>query len=269
MYKNFWQDAMTSKQVMLIFVSLLSLTIAGCSFMPDPPTDPMSLDTGIYPRRQLWAVVPLRNESGTSDVNGARIADTLASQLELQQGIDVLPINRVLAAMENMQLPEVTNANEALTLRHVLKVDALVVGYISVYDPYDPPKIGLGIELYADDELPWFAQVNNLTGLQQSAVEKTNPVGQHISAYDDSPQRQPITAVNGFFDASTPGIRRLLKKYARDHGQDERDRKTWRTYRLSKDLYTEFVANIVCQRLMTAENQRLNPTSTNAHADTQ
>ncbi|QQE11220.1 hypothetical protein JD969_17240 [Planctomycetota bacterium] len=254
---------MTSKQFMLIIVTLLTLTtLTGCSLFESKKTDPMDpISTGIYPRRQLWAVVPLRNESGTALVvdKGARIADTLAAQLETQPGIDVIPVNRVLAAMESLQITQITTPAEALTLRHVLEVDALVVGSITAYNAYDPPKLGIGVELYVNDKLPWFNGVGDLSVLQQSATDKlSHPIGSTASTYAQ-PQgvRQPLTVAVGYFDAGDPGTQDLLKLYASGRGVNQKDKYAWRLWRINMDLYTEFVANIVSDRLMKLEVKRL------------
>ncbi|WP_145075937.1 hypothetical protein [Poriferisphaera corsica] len=255
---------MTSKQVMLILAATLLLQVlAGCTLFQSEKIDPMDVQsTGIYPRRQLWAVVPLRNESGSAldPDRGARIADTLAGRLETQPGIDVLPVNRVLAAMESLQMTEITTPAEALTLRHVLEVDALVVGTISAFDAYDPPKLGLGIELYVDDNLPWFRGVGDLSTLQQSSTDTlSRPVGSNNSAYQQNRSHQPLTVAVGYFDAAEPGTRDLLKQYAKDRGVKPSDKNNWRLYRINMDLYTEFVAHIVSDRLMQSETLRLNP----------
>ncbi|WP_432799484.1 hypothetical protein [Poriferisphaera sp. WC338] len=259
---------MTSKQVMLFFVLLLSAhAMAGCSytkkyyqkyFGEEQLVDPMSMDTGIYPRRQVWGIVPLRNESGSSSVRGAHLADKLAGQLETQPGIDVLPVNRVLAAMDALEYTEITSPEQALTLRRVLEVDALIVGTVTAYDPYDPPRLGLAIELYVDDQLPWFSQIGDLTELQRAPIDTKTRTNQRATAAESKAlYRQPLTVANGYFDAAEPGTRKLLQEYAKGRGVNEKDKNVWRLYRINMDLYTEFVTNIVSRRLMQAELNRL------------
>ena len=262
------QDAMTSKQVMLIFALLLSAHFAtGCVKTTDfidevltgtPLVNPMPTDTGIYPRRQIWAIVPFRNESGSSSVREAHLADILVGQLETQPGIDVLPVNRVLAAMDALEFNHITTPQQALTLRRVLEVDALIVGTVTAFDPYDPPTVGIGIELYVDNNLPWFSHIGDLTELQRAPIDTKTRTAEGYSPQENAAlMKQPLTVVNGYFDAAEPGTRKLLQAFAAGRGVDEKDPNAWRLYRIDIDLYSEFVANTVSRRLMQAEKERL------------
>ena len=244
---------MTSEQVLLMLMALvLCVCTGGCQSEHHDKDDHLS--TGIYPRRQLWAVVPLRNESGSLNADGTRIADHLVNQLENEPGIDTLPVNRVLAAMEAMNLAGVNSPAEALALRRTLGVDALIVGTITAFDPYDPPQLGLTVELYVDQRLPWFNDPETIRRLSRAAVDgQTRPVD------DSAGADQPISVVSGFFDAADPGTRKRLQMYASRRGVEPNDRNVWRLYRISMDLYTEFVTHTVSSRLMDAEAARLAP----------
>src|SRR4051812_20156380 len=48
----------------------------------------------------LWAVVPLRNESGTSIVNVGAMSDKLVNAAEEVRGIRCVPLNRTIQAMQ-------------------------------------------------------------------------------------------------------------------------------------------------------------------------
>ena len=88
-------------------------------------------------------MAPLRNESGSIQADGGSIADHLTKHLENASNLDVIPVNRVLAAMARLEYGRVTSPTEARHLLHSLSVDGLVVGSITAYDPYDPPKVRL------------------------------------------------------------------------------------------------------------------------------
>ena len=93
-------DAMTSEQVRLIWMRLLLpavviAVLAGCQKTPVEHTL-----TSPYNERQVWAVAPLRNETGSRHANGLVMADELTRVFENVQGIDALPVNRVLEAMD-------------------------------------------------------------------------------------------------------------------------------------------------------------------------
>ena len=146
------QEALTSKQIMLILSSVwllwATLVLAGCDMRQRA-----AVVTSPYERRQVFAVAPLRNESGNRYADGLNLADKLAQQLALTRGIDVLPVNRTLAAMHALGFGQITEVRQARQLQRALGVDGLVVGTVTAYDPYNPPKLGLALELYVDGQL--------------------------------------------------------------------------------------------------------------------
>jgi len=138
---------MKSEQAMWMVLALVVLS-AGCHYR-GARHQPQRLSAP-YGDRQVWAVVPLRNESGSLHADGLKAADQLAQRLETVMGLDTIPVNRVLAAMRSLKMSDVSDAKDVIELRNVLGVDAVVVGTITAYDPYDPPKLGIAIELYFD-----------------------------------------------------------------------------------------------------------------------
>jgi hypothetical protein len=242
---------MTSEKVLqttLALTCLLTcLAAVGCRTAGDPDAA-----AGLYPARQVWAVAPLRNESGSQAVDPARVADHLARQLELAPGIDVLPVNRSLAAMQSLGLTAITDKNAAIALRRTLDVDALVVGSVTAWEPYSPPKLGLSVELYGDSDRPWFVTPERVRALSRAATdEMSRPIG--VETHDD----QPVTVVSGYFDAASPAIRRSIQRYAQQRGAHDDMVASWRPYMLSMDLFTEYAATRVRERLLDAEAGRL------------
>ena len=217
--------------------------------------------------RQVWAVAPLNNESGSQAVDALRLSDRLVGHFERVAGVDTVPLNRVLAAMERLELPAVTTVNQALALRRALDVDGLVVGVVSAYDPYDPPKLGLIVELYHGDRAP-YASVN-VRNLRHAAVEQ-----------DARPHRepaagpaQPVSRVSAFFDAADPYVQQQLEAYGRQHSVADDDKVRTgiltkydpigpRLYRISSDLYGDFATFQVVRRLIDEEARRLHPEPT-------
>src|SRR5690606_14752642 len=101
-----------------------------------------------YETRQIWAIAPLRNESGSLYADGVKMADHLAYQLENAEQLDVLPVNRTLRAMNALGMRQINTRQDAMRLLQTLGADALVVGNITAYNPYDPPRLGIALELY-------------------------------------------------------------------------------------------------------------------------
>lgn len=241
---------MKSEQAMWMVVLLVVLT-AGCTYRGAQKPQRLSAP---YGDRQVWAVVPLRNESGSLHADGLKAADQLAQRLETVMGLDTVPVNRVLAAMQSLQMSGVSDARDVVELRTVLGVDALVVGTLTAYDPYDPPKLGIAIELYFDPQRE-SAHATNLRELVRAGTDDTTPPEQTHKL------RRPVSVVSGFYDASDPAVHEQLVTYAATRGdQDEADpERSWRLYQIDMDLYTEFVTYLVSKQLLRVEQERLAP----------
>lgn len=245
---------MTSKKAMLSIEArwlwrglacLLLLSAGGCGFGPPPLDQPKRFPTP-YPAIKTWAVVPLRNETGTTQADGTAMADRLTQQLQQVEGIRVLPVNRVLEAMTATEITALDSTAKVYRLMEVLGVDGLLIGTLSAWDPYEPPKIGLTVQLYSREVSdPAAPDPRKLT---RAATDDWLP-GIRES-------RQPIATVSQHFDAADGDTLRYLQHYA--HGRVPPDSPAgWRRYLLSMDLYAEFVSHEVMRRLFAAEWKRL------------
>lgn len=256
-----WQEAMTSKQVKLILAMGL---LVGCTSDPRAHAPPLN---NPYGQRTVWAVAPLRNESGSAYADGARLADHLARQLEHAGDLDVMPVNRVLAAMTALKMPEVASPAQAVQLQRTLGAAGLVVGTVTAYDPYDPPKVGLQLELFAAALDPAASSVD-VRELVRSPAFTPAPAR--------AAQARPVSAVSAVIDASDPAMQEPMRAYAA--GRSPQDRRpsaiqsfaashglggdpdhAWRRYRISMDLFVEFASYVMSRRLLEAETQRLSP----------
>lgn len=239
---------MTSKQVMWV---LAAMTLAGCSlFRPDPRSHVLQSP---YQTRRIWAVLPLRNESGSLAVSGVELADRLTEQIQTINGIEALPVNRVLAALQLMELRGISTPGQARALLAALGADGLIVGTITAYDPYDPPKIGLALELYTQPAVE--RHELDLQRLLASATDdaaRTQPVA---TPADAAPQ--PVSTISGLWQASDPLVRKKLVSYTHERGPEKPGEEAWRRYRTNINLYSEFVARTAIADLLQAESQRL------------
>ncbi len=236
---------MTSKQVLLLIAT--ALLIGGCSLLEGRGADPLHSP---YLTRRVWAVAPLRNESGSLQADGQSLADDLVGHLENASNLDVLPVNRVLAAMEALDIAEVSTPAEAKQLLRALGVDGLVVGTITAYDPYDPPKLGLAVELYVNEQVEYYDSLNVRALAQASTDPGTLP--------DPPALIQPINSVSAVLDASDPVVRKRLMRYAVNRGQ-VKETGSWHLYRISMDLYSDFASYVMSWRLLRAETLRVTP----------
>lgn len=243
---------MKSEQAMWMVLALVVCT-AGCQYRGAKKPQNLSAP---YGDRQVWAVAPLRNESGSLHADGLKTADQLAQRLETVMGLDVLPVNRVLAAMQSLEMREIATTEDAIQLRGVLGTDGLVVGTITSYDPYDPPKLGLAIELYIDP----FRESLQSTDVRKLVRAATDEMS--LPTHHPNRPSQPVSVVSGFYDAADPLVHKKLMSYASRHGGDEDDqvpKRDRRLYQIDMGLYTEFVTYLVSQQLLRVEEQRLAP----------
>lgn len=239
---------MTSKQVLLILAGCFAALalLPGCG--PRPQEQHLIAP---YGQRQVWAVVPLRNESASQYADGFRIADELAVVFEKVQGIDVLPVNRVIQAMDSLELDAVRSREDAIKLREVLGVDGLVVGSVTSYDPYDPMRMGLALDLYA---APGNSEDSSLDirGLSWAPTSDAAGIDRRTLYRND----QPVTTVSGVFSAASPAVRELLQDFAYGRGTSGNHRHDLRLHTLDMNLYTQFVSHEMGSQLMWAEWQR-------------
>lgn len=244
---------MTSEQVLLI-TAVLAMALGGCQSRSGAADDAM-----LNAPHRVWAVAPLRNESGSLYAGGLNLADQVASQLQLVGGIDVLPVNRTLAAMDAADMPGgPSSPAEARQLIRLLDADGLVVGSITAYDPYDPPKLGVTMELFVVDETG--RQPVDLRGLVGASTADA------AAARPSFNLDKPAAAVSAYFDAADPAVRESLENYAAERGKREQRVSTVRLHRINMDLFSRFVSHEMSRRLVRAEMSRPIPPVASATA---
>lgn len=236
---------MTSQKVMLTALGLL--LVAGCTLLRPPPSELRSP----YATRRALAVTPLRNESGSAYADGLRMADLLTQQIDAAANLDAVPVNRVLAAMEQRGIVEVRDPRTAQTLMQALGVDGLIVGSLTAYDPYDPPMAGVAIELYTSQAVDQYEL--DLNRLTYAATDDAS----RLSDAEPADRRQPASMVSVVLRASDVPTRQELQRYADGRGPQKGVSSDWRRYRVNMNLYEQFVAFAMVDRLLDAESRRL------------
>ena len=206
------------------------LTMSSCTPRLTPPRP---LATG----SALWAIVPFTNESGVSIVDTAALADIFMMQAQQVEGLNVLPVNRVIAAMRRNQTTGINSPGEAFLLMKDLKVDGLIVGTVTAYDPYRPMKLGVAVQLYATE--PFEARVEVDT---RKLVWATSG---HVATSSLGPA-PPVGQAAGVFDASNHRTLAWLQDYAKGRDDPESPFNGIDRYMVSMDWYAQFV----CYRLL-------------------
>lgn len=253
---------MTTVQTMLLSRHTSALALGGCLLAalalaactktsPRGRLDPPEVLTSPYDSVKgdaLWAVVPLANESGVSTVDTLACSDTLVGVITETRGLTCVPMNRTLAALRALGNRPINSPQAARTLANIMGVDGVVLGSITAYDPYDPPKLGLTLALFIRD-----------TGREDQAID---PI-QLQSAYTDQSKTnpsqfldRPASLVSEHFDAANHDVQLELRRYGT--GRTNPDSSLgWRTGLISMELYTKFAAHQAVSRLLEHERLRL------------
>lgn len=100
-----------------------------------------------FPQLSRVAVAPFLNLSDEPTVDGRQFALGYFAELQATPGFEVVPLGVVEEAMIEYRI-DLSNAGEARRLAQVLSVDAVVVGAVTDYSPYYPPRCGMRVEWY-------------------------------------------------------------------------------------------------------------------------
>lgn len=252
---------MTSAQTMLTTLTLalavcLTPIMGGCALTKSrdelsPPgviVAPYDAGSGDV----LWAVIPPLNESGTSIADQSAIGDAIVAAAQGVRGVRCLPLNRSTDALRALELTNgIESSGDAFRLAEYLGVDAVLVGSITAYDPYDPPVLGLALALYARP-----GSMAQTTQAKLDTRALTMAFTDFGSLSGLSFAGEPVSVVSEHLDARNHEVQFAVRAYAEGRS-DQRSALRWRIYLASMDLYTQFAAHHSIGRLIDQEWLRL------------
>ncbi len=199
-----------------------------------------------YTEPMTLAVAPAINFSGTSSWDPVRVADLMASELSQQPGINVVGVNRVLAVLARQGRESISSPAHAIEVCDQLGVDAIVVFAITEYDPYDPPVVGLAVQLYGPRPRD--------RGFDPVAVSRqARPFAADGAAAD---AMRPWSQVQITYNAAHESVQKAVEQYARPRDA-ERSPMGWRKYLASQELYLRFCCHSALCELMKQEQSRV------------
>jgi hypothetical protein len=117
------------------------LLAPGCVMVQIGVTNPI-------PGLTTVAVAPFINLSAERAVDGRRFALAYASELQKIPGFQVIPVGVTEVAMIDGKI-DLNDVDEVLKLAKILRVDAVVVGAVTEYSPYYPPRVGMTVNWYS------------------------------------------------------------------------------------------------------------------------
>lgn len=122
------------------------LLAGGCRWLPQVAYQPVIHNP--FPQLSRVAVAPFFNLSTEPTVDGRQFAAAYYAELQAVPGFEVVPIGVVENVMLEQKL-SLDSPQDAQQLARALGVDAVVVGAVTDFSPYYPPRCGLQIEWYA------------------------------------------------------------------------------------------------------------------------
>ncbi len=200
-----------------------------------------------YAEPMTWAVAPLMNESGVSTLDTLAVADVIAQEVAKIHGIDALPVQRVLDGMRSMDIGAIDSPATARSLARLIGADGLIVGSVTAYDPYNPPILGMTLQLYPADT----------ARLSDDVIERIGTAASDTMLHGFGEGDRPVSSASVVLDASDNGVRLDLEQFAR--GRTEMDSAlNWMRYLVVMDLYTQYVADRLLRELLREERVRSN-----------
>ena len=195
-------------------------------------------------KRQVWAVAPAVNLSG-EEVDPLLQADDLFQQLQQVHGVTVIPVNRTAQVFAALQIGRVQSPQQAALVCDQLGCDALVVPTVTIFDPYDPPKVGASLQIFRREgiEIPPNVDVHAL-----SRAAAPLP-GEPLPPPGAAGFKQSV----GMFDAANGTVRDRLVAYAKGRN-DPVGPLGSREYLLNMDRYCGFVYHELIVELLRSMN---------------
>ncbi len=202
----------------------VAVAMAGCMPVERQQQGVEYTITSPYPPGHVLAIAPAMNQSGNRDFDVLVVSDTLYGELQQVQNLTALPLNKTLAAMQRLKIRAIDSPAAAQKIAAELGADGLIVPAVTAYDPYNPPVVGMTLQLYS------------------------TPTAKGSGS--------PEVQVSAVFNGSNQSVLRELRDFAAGRTQADsalEDRK----FLMDADEYMRFVCHAMVRRLMEVQRGRL------------
>ncbi len=225
--------------------------LLGCKSGPKAE-DRVWLYASPYDEPRSLAVTVFMNQSGSDALDTVVVTDEFYTELQQVPGLEVMPVNRVLEAMDELHMAGVRSPDDAVRLADHLQVDGVIVGAVTRYDPYWPPVMGMIVQVYG--------RVQH-AAKTESAEETAPPQPWDLSRMPTTFELgggHPLTPqamVVRIYDAGKDDVIERLKTYSRQRG-GEATPMQWRKQATRRN-YLRFVAHEMIGELLAQEKLRI------------
>jgi len=156
-----------SRSAALLTALCCALAITGCQIFPDKLHQPVFHNP--FPQLHKVAVLPFYNQSAEPTVDGEAIAMAYYNELQAIPGFEVMPVGVAKRILEASGLDPRT-PQDFQRLARQMNVDAVIIGSVTEFTPYYPPRLGLAVDWYAAN--PTFHPVPAGYGLPWGTAEE-------------------------------------------------------------------------------------------------
>jgi hypothetical protein len=257
-------DSMLGRSGLGRMCAACAIVLGGCagnSITREPTLTPPEAIVAPYDQSRgevLFAVVPFRNESGVSQIDPLVFSDRVVAALEEVRGIRCLPVNRTLEAMRGLKLTQISTPSQARQVAQAMGADGIIVGSLTAWEPYDP-VIGVTVVLQARSGGLTAGPSKADPGLDPRALSRMATEPETVSATNFAGDG-PTNTYSDNLDGKDHRVLAAVKKFAQGRS-DPTAAIGWERYVKSMDLYQQFAAHHVVERLMESEKVRLGVTT--------
>jgi len=189
--------------LLLIVVAIQS----GCMLIPDIKQQPQYHNP--FPQLHRIAVLPFYNQSENPLVNQDQVAEAYINELQQLPGFEVVPLGYVKRAIAASGI-QCNKREDFRKLAQYMGVDVVVVGSVTEFDPYYPPRMALAVDWYTAN--PNFHPIPPGYGLPWGTSEEEY-IPQSIV------QEAEFTLAREQLRTQTPGMAQQKKKGQSDVSQ--------------------------------------------------
>lgn len=230
------------RSALLVMIPIL----IGCSFRSSKY---MKYPANPYPHVRAIAVAPFLTDSlghgehgngaAAHEDRGMQAAEIFANELAQVPGVRVIRPGHVKDVVLR-DASRIANVQEALAAAKKLGADAIIVGCVTDYDPYPPPRAGIAIQMFAENP-----EARNPAGDPTSEVLSGRPL-----AVTPAEQRFLVIAFERVFDAHQAATRAELRDYAESFTPEDRGFQGEGYFLGVYDRYLHFCANVMIRELL-------------------
>lgn len=158
---------MPSRAAHFVLIAAIASALMGCSAIPDVRSQPKFHNP--FPQLQRVAVLPFVNQSQEPTLDTDVVTVAYHNELQKLPGFEVKPLGVVKTQLQAMgvQFNEATNFQ---TLAQHLDVDVVIVGAVTEFTPYYPPRMAMRVHWYSAN--PGFHPIPPGYGLPWGTAEE-------------------------------------------------------------------------------------------------